>query len=305
MGQYHVNVGIGLQPECEVVGIYDKDENRAKEISGKFGVRGYGNLDELIEASDAVVVAVPTFLHYEIAKMALQRGRHVLVEKPITETVEQAEELVSIAREKGLILQVGHVERFNGAVLELGKIVESPLLIESRRLAPFNPRIADVGVILDLMIHDLDIIINLVNSDVTAVAAQGSIVQSKHEDVAVANLKFANGCIASLTASRMTQSKIRTLTISQTNAYIILDFGTQDIDVHRQSSSDYLMTREELKYRQESFVEKIYVHKDNPLRLEQQHFLRCIRGEQTPIVEGRSDIQTLSLAHRILKQVHE
>jgi len=303
MGQYHVNVATGLSNVCEVTGIFDKDPSRAAEIGQKFGVSPFSDIDELIRISDAIVIAVPTFLHYEIAKKALQAGKHVLVEKPITETVAQAEELVEIANQKGLILQVGHVERFNGAVLEIGKIVDEPQLIESRRLAPFNPRISDVGVVLDLMIHDLDIIVNLVGEELKGISAHGTKVLSNHEDVAVANLQFESGCVASLTASRITQSKIRTLTISQKNAYVVLDFGNQDIDIHRQASSNYLMTREELKYRQESFVEKIYVHKDNPLRLEQQHFYQCIRGETAPIVDGKSDITILSIAHRILDQL--
>ena len=250
-------------------------------------------------------MAVPTVHHYEVAKKALSTGKHVLVEKPITETVAQARELVDLADSNGLILQVGHIERFNGAVLELNKIVTEPLFIESRRLAPFNPRISDVGVVLDLMIHDLDIVVNLVKSEVTDVHARGLTAFSGHEDIAAATLQFENGCVAVLNASRATQSKVRTLTISEQNAYIVLDFTTQDIDIHRQAASNYLMTRGELKYKQESFVEKIFVHKDNPLRQEHLHFVSCIRGEAEPIVKGESDIRTLQIAGDLLAQVRE
>lgn len=305
MGQYHVNVAVGLS-EYEVQGIFDSDSIRSHDIARRFGVGSFETLDELLKNVDAVVVAVPTVYHYDIARKCLQAGKHVLVEKPMTQTVDQARELVELAEKNSLTLQVGHVERFNGAVLELNKIIDSPLLIESRRLAPFNPRISDVGVVLDLMIHDLDIVLNLVGQGdkIKSVHASGVKAFSNHEDVAVATLQFESGCVANLLASRATQYKVRTLVISQEKSYIVLDFATQDIDIHRQASSAYLMTREELKYRQESFVEKIFVHKDNPLRQEHLHFIGCIQGSMTPIVDGRSDIRTLEIANQILEQIH-
>lgn len=304
MGQYHVNVASNLQQEYEVMGVFDVDPLRREEISNRFQIPPAESLDGLIEKVDAVVIAVPTRLHYEVALKALTAGKHVLVEKPMTETLEQARELVDLAKRKGLILQVGHVERFNGAVLELGKIVDKPILIESRRLAPFNPRIGDVGVVLDLMIHDLDIVLNLIKGNLIKVSASGQKALSNHEDAAVATLQFDSGTIAVLMASRATQSKVRTLTISQEKAYIVLDFSTQDIDIHRQASSAYLMTREELKYKQESFVEKIFVHKDNPLRQEHQHFIACVKGTTEPMVSPDSELRTLDIAHRILKEIH-
>ncbi len=303
MGQYHVNVVVGLN-EYKVVGIHDVDPARSEEIGKRFGVNSYDNLDRLIDAVDALVIAVPTVFHYDTALRCLNAGKHVLVEKPMTQSVEQARKLVDIAFNKNLILQVGHVERFNGAVMELNKIIDKPLLIESRRLAPFNPRIGDVGVVLDLMIHDLDIVLNMMGNDkIKSVHASGTKAFSEHEDIAVATIQFESGCIANLNASRATQNKVRTLIISQEKAYIILDFSTQDIDIHRQATSAYLMTREELKYKQESFVEKIYVHKDNPLRQEHLHFINCIKGTATPIVDGQTDILTLEIANRILSQI--
>ncbi len=303
MGQYHVNVIVNIAG-AEVIGCFDTDANRLAEISKRFDIQGFKDMDELIDRSEALIIAVPTVYHYEIAKKCLERGKHVLVEKPMTETVEQARELVELAEQKDLVLQVGHVERFNGAVLELKKVVERPFLIEARRLAPFNPRIADVGVVLDLMIHDLDIVTNLIGDEIRSVSAAGTSAFTRHEDVAAAVLQFESGCVANISASRATQNKIRTLTITQEKAYIILDFATQDIDIHRMASQAYLMTREELKYRQESFVEKIFVHKDNPLRQEHLHFLACIKGEQEPIVPGYKDVRTLEIAHSILKQIH-
>lgn len=304
MGQYHVNVAVGLPNEYAISGIFDANPSRRQEIADRFGVPGFETVEALLAESDAVVVAVPTAYHYAVARQALDAGKHVLVEKPMTTDVEHARELVTLAESKGLILQVGHVERFNGAVLELRRVVDKPLLIESRRLAPNSGRIMDVGVVMDLLIHDLDIIINLVGEEVKHVDAKGVCKTGAHEDIATAVLQFEGGCVATITASRLTQSKIRTLTITQESAYIVLDFATQDIDIHRQATSAYLMTREELKYRQESFVEKIFVHKDNPLRQEHLHFVKCVKGQTTPIVDGQSDIRTIEIASKILSQIH-
>lgn len=302
MGQYHVNVAKQLT-EASLAGVYDADPERTKLIAEKYKTKAFASMDELLSETDAIIIAAPTFLHHSLAKQALEKKKHVLVEKPIAETVEQARELVKIAKDNQLILQVGHVERYNGAILELGKIVDSPMLIESRRLAPFNARIKDVGVVLDMMIHDIDIVLNLVNSEVTEVNASGSKFVSDHEDVASVVLKFANGCVASITASRNTQSKVRTLNITDKNAYILLDFADQEIELHRQASSNTQLSQEQIRYRQESIVEKIFVHKDNPLKQEQEHFIKCVLGTAVPNVDGEKDIQTLEIAHKILRQI--
>lgn len=304
MGQYHVNVAVSI-PQIEVSGIFDTDSQRLKEISNKFLTKPYTNLDELIHDSDALIIAVPTKFHYEVAKKCLEAGKHILVEKPMTQTVEQAKELVDLAEKQGLILQVGHVERFNGAILEIKKIIDNPFFIETKRLAPFNPRISDVGVVLDLMIHDLDIILNLIPSEIKSLHARGIKAFSEYEDVAIALIQFESGTIANLVASRATQNKIRLLTITQEKSYVVLDFATQDIDIYRMASSAYLMTKEELKYKQESFVEKIFVHKDNPLKLEQLHFINCILGNEEPIVPNSKDILTLTYAYQILEDIHK
>ncbi len=304
MGQFHVNVAKQLA-DSTIVGIYDADPARVKLISEKYGVPSFATPEELIQNVDAVVIAAPTFLHHTLSKLALTAGKHVLVEKPIAESVEQAKELVELADKNKLILQVGHVERFNGAILELGKIVDTPMLIESRRLAPYNPRIKDVGVVLDMMIHDIDIVLNLVDSDVVTVHAVGQKFVSEHEDVATVVLKFANGCVATIAASRNTQAKIRTLNITDKNAYIKLDFADQEIELHRQASSNTQMSLESIRYKQESIVEKIFVHKDNPLKQEHEHFVKCILGKDTPHVEGNNDIKTLEIAHKILKEISQ
>ncbi|MBM9590549.1 Gfo/Idh/MocA family oxidoreductase [Leptospira sp. 201903075] len=303
MGQYHVNVAKQLS-DAELIGIFDANLERSAQIAEKHKTKAFPTVEELLKETDAIVIAAPTFLHHKIAKQALTEKKHVLVEKPISQTVEEAKELVTLAKQNNLILQVGHVERFNGAVLELGKIAEHPLLIESRRIAPYNSRITDVGVVLDMMIHDIDIVLNLVKSEVKEVKAVGSSVVSNHEDIASVVLTFANGCVASLNASRASQAKIRTLNISQKDSYVFLDFTNQEIELHRQASSTTQLGSGEIKYRQESIVEKIFVHKDNPLKQEHEHFVKCIKGESEPMVKGDSDISTLEVAYKILEEIH-
>ncbi len=302
MGQYHVNVLLSI-PQVHFVGIYDKDNLRSEEVSKKFNIPKVNDVEQIIKDSEALVIAVPTKFHYEVGKICLEEGKHILIEKPMTETVEQAQNLVNLASEKGLILQVGHVERFNGAIMEMKKIISNPYLIEAKRLAPFNPRITDVGVVLDLMIHDLDILLNLISSPIRTIYARGYKALTNYEDVASALIQFESGTIANLIASRVTQKKIRTLTISQEKSYVVLDFAAQDIDIYRMASSAYLMTKEELKYKQEAFIEKIYVHKDNPLRLEHLHFIKCIQGLEEPLVPNQKDIQTLLYAYQIIDDI--
>jgi predicted dehydrogenase len=240
---------------------------------------------------------VPTVLHFKIAKMALEAGIHVLIEKPITQSIEEAEELIHLAQSKGLILQVGHVERFNGAVQEISKIVNNPLFVEARRMSPFTPRVKDISVVLDLMIHDIDVVATLIKSPIIKINAMGNRIFSEFQ--------FENGCIANLSASRATQNKIRTLSLTQEKSYIFLNYADQDIHIHRHASQAYLMTREEIRYSQESFIEQLYVHKDNPLKLEHIHFYETITQGATPIVSGEMDIKILKISHEIIDQIQK
>ncbi len=302
MGQYHVNVLTTLRTH-KVVGIYDIDQRKCQQISNKYEVKKFSHIDKMLEQVDAVTIAVPTKNHYEYTRRALESGCHVLVEKPITETVEQAEELVKLADEQGKILQVGHVERFNGAVIELHKIVTDPLLIEARRLSPFTPRIQDVGVVLDILIHDLDIVLNLVKSSITSISSMGRSIESPYEDIAMINITFQNNCIANLIASRVSQKKERTLTITQNQNLIFLNYANQDIEIYRQAASAYLMTYEEVKYSQECFVEKLYIHKENPLKGEHKHFYECIVEGKKPIVSNHKDIEILSISLQTIQAI--
>ena len=298
MGQYHVNVYSEL-PNVKLAGIADVSKERVAAVAKKFKTKGYTDYRKLIGQVDAVTVAVPTGKHYEVAKEFLSAGVHVLLEKPITPTLKEAKELYSIAKKKKVILQVGHVERFNGAVQEVKKIIKNPLLVETRRIGPFVQRVQDDGVVLDLMIHDIDIVLNLVDSEIITVNAVGGSVFTKTGDYANVQIQFKNGCVASLIASRVSQEKVRTLAVSQKDAYISLDYGAQELHVHRQASSQYFLSKEELKYKQESMIERVFVHKDNPLKLEVKHFLDCAMKRAERSVSPESDLRSLEVALKV------
>ncbi|WPC37395.1 Gfo/Idh/MocA family oxidoreductase [Brachyspira hyodysenteriae] len=303
MGQFHLNV-VSQINHINLAGIYDADENHLNEISQKYNIRKFNSVDEAIDNADAVIIASPTIYHFEIAKKAVEKGKHVLVEKPMTETYAQALELEEIVKQKNVILQVGHVERFNGAVQELHHIIEKPYLIEARRLAPFTPRITDVGVVFDIMIHDLDIVTSLVKKPIVRFSASGKRIRTNNEDIASALLEFEDSTIATISASRVTQEKIRTLAISTEEAYFILDYATQDITIHRQAASQSnIKTSVGINYKQESIIERVFIHRDNPLKLEDEHFANCILGKDKRFVSIEDDVNTIKLTESILKEI--
>ena len=303
MGQFHLNV-ISQINSIILSGIYDANEDHLNEISQKYNIKKFTSIDEAIDNADAVIIASPTIHHFEIAKKAVEKGRHVLVEKPMTETYAQAVELEEIVKQKNIILQVGHVERFNGAVQELHHIIEKPYLIEARRLAPFTPRITDVGVVFDIMIHDLDIVTSLVKKPIIRFSASGKKIRTQNEDMASALLEFEDSTIATISASRVTQEKIRTLAISTEEAYFILDYATQDITIHRQAASQSnIKTSIGINYKQESIIERVFIHRDNPLKLEDEHFANCILGKDKRFVSIEDDVNTIKLTEDILKEI--
>lgn len=305
MGQFHLNV-ISQIENINLTGIYDTDENRALEVSKKYNTNVFKSLEEIIDNSEALIIASPTKYHFEIAKKAISLGKHILVEKPMTETFLQAQELASLVKEKNVVFQVGHVERFNGAVQELSHIIENPYLIEARRLAPFTNRISDVGVVLDLMIHDLDIVTSLVKKPVIRFSANGKKIKSNYEDIASALLEFEDNTIATISASRVTQEKIRTLSVSTEEAYFLLDYSTQDITIHRQATSQSnIKTSLGINYKQESIIERVFIHRDNPLKLEDTHFANCILNIENKIVSIENDVNTIRITEEILKQIRE
>ncbi|WP_028330838.1 Gfo/Idh/MocA family protein [Brachyspira alvinipulli] len=303
MGQFHLNV-INQINQINLSGIYDENKNHLDEISQKYNINKFNSIDEAIDNADAVIIATPTIYHFEIAKKAVEKGKHVLVEKPMTETYSQALELEEIVKKNNVILQVGHVERFNGAVQELHHIIEKPYLIEARRLAPFTPRITDVGVVFDIMIHDLDIVTSLVKKPIIKFSASGKRIRTNNEDIASALLEFEDETIATISASRVTQEKIRTLAISTEEAYFILDYATQDITIHRQAASQSnIKTSIGINYKQESIIERVFIHRDNPLKLEDEHFANCILGKDQIFVSIEDDVNTIKLTEEILKEI--
>lgn len=305
MGQFHLNV-INQINSINLSGIYDSDEKHLNEISSKYNINKFGSLEEAIDKCDAVIIASPTKFHFDIAKKSIQKGKHVLVEKPMTENFIQAEELETMVKEKNIIFQVGHVERFNGAVQELHHIIENPYLIEARRLAPFTPRITDVGVVFDIMIHDLDIVTSLVKKPLIRFSASGKRIKTKNEDIASALLEFEGNTIATISASRVTQEKIRTLSISSEEAHFILDYATQDITIHRQAASQSkIKTSIGINYTQESIIERVFIHRDNPLKLEDEHFANCILGKDKKLVSIEDDVRTIKLTEGILNKIKE
>ena len=300
MGEYHVGI-LSENRDVELKGISDASEERGRVISERYGVPYFKDLNAMLKEVDVAIVAVPTKLHHKIGMEVLNAGVHVLLEKPCSDNLEHARELFSLADSKNLILHIGHVERFNGAVQELHKLVDEPIMVECKRMGPFVERMKDDSVVLDTMIHDIDIILNLIGSNVAQMNVMGRSVFSKKDDVVSVQMAFENGCIANIIASRASQNKERTLSITEKDSYIILDYTDQEIYVHRQSSSDYMLTKDSLRYKQESLIERIFVHKDNPLKLEIQHFLDCVENGTPRKVSVDNELYSLEIALGIME----
>jgi predicted dehydrogenase len=307
MGQYHILVYAELW-NVDLVGIVDVDEDKIRQLAVQYDTQAFTDYRDLIGQVDVVSVAVPTPLHFSITRDLLEAGVHVLVEKPLTLTLEEAKELFRLARERRVLLHVGHVERFNGAVQELRKIVDRPTLIESRRLGPFFPRVQYDTVVMDLMIHDIDIVLGLGGGEPKRIHAVGQAVLSAVPDVANVQILFDSGAIASITASRATEEKIRTLSITQPDAYIFLDYTDQDIQIHRRAAQEYTLNRGSIRYRQASFVEHLFVHKENPLKLEILHLLKSVHAAhmtgQVELAE-EEDLRSLAVALEIERMISE
>jgi predicted dehydrogenase len=307
MGQYHL-LAYAEFWDIELAGVVDTDRERAAQVAAYYDTRALMDHRDLIGVVDLASVAVPTEQHFKVAADLLEAGVSVLVEKPIAPTLEEARELFAIARRSGAVLHVGHVERFNGAVQELRKIVERPILVESRRLGPFTSRVQKDSVVMDLMIHDLDIVLGLVDSPPRRLTAMGSSVVSAVTDIANIQIGFESGTIALITASRATEEKIRTLAITQPDAYVVLDYAEQDIQIHRRAAQEYTLNRESIRYRRASFVEHVQVHKDNPLKLEILHLVRAVRraraGEAVVLAETE-DVRSLAMALEIERMIRD
>jgi len=298
LGYHHARICAELS-EAELVGVVDINEERAAAVGEDMSVPYFTDIDHFFEVAkpDAVSIVVPTSLHYEIACKAIKLGANVLIEKPVTTTVEEAEELLRLAAEKRCVLQVGHVERFNGAVQYVRKILNPPHFIQSRRMGPFTPRATDVGVVMDLMIHDIDIILSLVHSEISSISALGRSIKSDFEDVASAQMAFTNGAMAHILVSRVAERRLRTLEIMEPTRYITLNYETQDVTIYR-------CVRQNGRGLVE-IVEHPVFPKYEPLRLELQHFVLCVKEGRQPLVGIADGKRALEVAIAILRQIHQ
>ena len=285
-GQHHVRVYHHL-PGVHLAGVVDTSPGEVTAFARRYQTAGYRDHRQLLGKVDAVSLAVPTALHYEIAREFLKHGVHVLVEKPITTTVEQGAELIDLAQRAGVTLLVGHVERFKPSVHALTDLVTEPLFVQVRRVRPWDPtRATDVGVVLDLMIHDLDIILTLMHSPVERVSAIGAAVHGEDEDLAVAHLALSNGCLASFVASRVSPVKAAEMEITLPDGLIHLNYLRQQITVRRHGT-----------------VHRTIVKGEEPLRAELTHFVDCVRGVAKPLVPGEHGLRALEAAHAILEKM--
>jgi predicted dehydrogenase len=301
MGKNHARV-LSSMPDVDLVGVYDSDLEVGRGVAGEFGTTFFKEPAALLEAARAVVIAVPTEHHSEYASAALRAGLDVLIEKPVTLDVEEAQELCRLAADSGRILQVGHVERFNPVCMELPRLVKDPIFISCERLSPYMPSwVGASGVIVDLMIHDIDIVLSLVNQEARQVNAQCTNVFGGTEDFALAQIKFAEGTIAGLTASRVSQAKVRRLNITQQDAYISADLLRQTLAIHHYVASDYFYDAR-TGFKQETVTEIPYLSRyGEPLRLELESFVESIVERKPPVVSGEDGTRALEIALRIQK----
>ena len=295
LGQFHAEKYARME-EAELVGVVDIDRSRAREIAKRYETQPYYHHAELFDKVQAVNIAVPTLLHHDIAKDFLLHGIDVLLEKPMTKDLEEADELIELAESGGMILQVGHLERFSGTMAALQGVVQYPLFIESHRLSPFSKRGTDVNVVLDLMIHDIDILLSWVDSKVSDVRAVGIPILTRHFDIANARIEFENGCTANLTASRVSREKMRKTRIFQPTGYLSIDFLAQRVSYTKKTLSP-----------QEGIpgivTEDIPVKKVDPLEMEIRSFLDSVKERKEARVSGRDGRLALEVAHQIVGKI--
>lgn len=297
LGTYHCDKLFKIE-NADLVAICDPQLERAEKLAKKHSCRGVQNYTELRDQVDAVLIAAPTPHHFEIARYFLENKKHVFIEKPMTETVEQGEQLCNLASANGLVLQVGHVERFNPALLSAKKQLKQPLFIECHRLAPFKPRSTDVDVVLDLMIHDIDVIMSLVNSPVTKVSAVGTPVITKYVDIANARIEFESQAVANITASRVSQTATRKFRVFQETQYLSIDFGTGELNLTTKTG-DWDNYEEQLPLEFESWE----LEKGDALLAEDQSFIDCIQKGLTPVVTGEQALTALKVAEQIRDEI--
>ncbi len=307
LGKIHLRL-LNQSEKYELVGFFDADEKNAQKVTQEFGYKHFSSIDDLINAVDVVDIVTPTLSHYECAKKAIAKGKHIFIEKPITNTVEEAEHIRQLLAAHNLRGQVGHVERFNPAFLAVKDKLENPMFIETHRLAEFNPRGTDVPVVLDLMIHDIDIVLSVVQSKVKTISASGVSVISETPDIANARIEFENGCVANLTASRISLKNMRKTRFFQKDAYISVDFLDKKCEVVKmkdapENPGDFdmiLQNAEGLK--KQIYFDNPVIPKNNAILDELETFADAINNNTTPIVTLKDGTEALRVANLIIEQ---
>lgn len=311
LGKMHIK-NLKNLPEVDFVGFYDSDKKRSKEISKELNTLSFNSLNTLLEQCDGVSIVVPTVAHYDVALSAIKKKVHIFCEKPFMQTIEEANEVIKLARDNNIVLQIGHIERFNPALTSLKKFKINPLFIESHRISQFNPRGTDVDVILDLMIHDIDIILSLVNSPIIRIDAAGAPILTDNIDIANARIKFENGCVANITASRVSNKSMRKIRIFQRNSYISIDFLKNLTEVFSLSNEDEITNKNaipitELKTKNNKkrkiFYEQLQTSKSNAMLEELRAFANSIKNGTLPLVTGEDGKKALEVAIQIEKQI--
>lgn len=289
MGREHARVYSRLAG-AELTAVFDTDKRTARRIADQYGCRACDSLPDFLKSVEAASIAAPTSEHFRLAELCLQSGIHVLIEKPITPTTDEALALVDLARKRNAVLQVGHVERFNPVMAALEELLTRPRFIEAHRLSPYPGRSLDIGVVMDLMIHDIEIILHLVRSPLQSVDAVGVAVLSRAEDIANARLRFESGCVANVTTSRISPEKMRKIRVFQDDAYLSLDYQNQEGEIYRKGP--FGISRNKIK-----------VMKGEPLKNQLESFLQCISARRDPIVSGQHAAEALRVAALICEQI--
>jgi len=312
LGKIHLKC-IKLVDQYELVGFYDPSDENAQKAIETYNIKRFEDIDDLLDAVDVVDIVTPTTTHFQLAKKALQKGKHIFIEKPLTQTVEEGEQLVRLQKETGLKVQVGHVERFNPAFLALSDFSLEPMFVEAHRLANFNPRGTDVSVVLDLMIHDLDIILSLIKSPITQISASGVAVVSPSPDISNARLEFENGAVANITASRLSLKQMRKIRFFQHDAYISLDFLEKNAQVVRLFESndplvaqlDNLMPLDTPTGQKMIHIDMPEIEPTNAIKLELETLAHCILEDTSPKVTIEEGYRALRVAHQIIQRIEE
>lgn len=295
MGTRHARV-LSKIPEFELVAVADLNLWRAQLAAWKANTTPLRDYHDVFSRAEAVVIAVPTPLHFQVGIEALEKGLHCLIEKPLAASLDEARKLLALSQEKGLVLQVGHIERFNPAVIEAVKHVRDPRFITVERLGPYDPRMSHIGVVLDLMIHDLDILLTLVGSEVESIEAVGAHILSGQEDIANVRVRFKTGCIADLTASRVSLAKSRKLRLFQKECYISLDYGASDLKIYRKKSAT-------IKSLKDVEILRPKLSSIEPLKSEHLHWLDCMNHHRKPWPSAERGIEALKLAFQVSEEL--